>query len=310
VSRTVLVTGAGGFAGGHLLEYLAPRGLVTAWSRRTPPSAVAHLGTWEQVDLLDRDAVRDAIRRLAPDHVYHCAGSPHVSTSWADTTTPLKTNVLGTHHLLDALRRTARGARVLIPGSSTVYASSDALLTEDHPVHPGSPYALTKLAQEQLGLRAIAEDGVDVIATRSFNHTGPRQSADFVAPSFASQIATLERGETEPVIKVGNLDARRDFTDVRDVVRAYVALMADGEPGTIYNVASGLAHSMRSILDGLVARARVPVRVEVDPERLRPNDTPSLAGDASRLHAATGWQPEIPFERMLDDLLDFWRAAQ
>jgi GDP-4-dehydro-6-deoxy-D-mannose reductase len=304
-----VVTGAGGFAGGHLVEHLAAAGRPpVGWTRSRPPDALLARATWEQVDLLDRHRVRQAIERLRPSVIYHCAGAPHVAQSWQDTATPLASNVLTTHRLLDAIRRARLRCRLFLPGSAHLYAPSKEPLREGDPLAPASPYALSKLAQEQLGLRAAAEDGVEVILTRSFNHTGPRQSATFAAPGMARQIALMERGSDDPVIRVGNLDAQRDLTDVRDTVRAYALLVEKGEPGTIYNVASGVPRSMRQVLDGLVARARVAVRVETDPRLLRPNDIPVLTGDPTRLRAATGWVPSISFDRMLDDLLAYWRA--
>ena len=306
---TILVTGAAGFAGSHVVQTLAGAGNVIGWMRATPPpDEIAPLATWQQVDLLDREAVRAAIDRAKPDAVYHCAGAPNVAYSWRDTVSPLSNNVLGTHILLDALRRAGSRCRVVIPGSATVYAPSTSPLTEESPVAPVNPYALSKLAQEQLGMISGREDGIEVIVTRSFNHTGPRQSAAFAAPNMARQIALIEAGAAEPMIKVGNLDAQRDMTDVRDMARAYAGLMEKGTPSTIYNVASGVARSMKSILAALVARARVTVRIETDPALLRPSDTPVLLGDASRLRTATGWEPQIPFERTLDDLLTYWRA--
>ena len=306
----VLVTGAGGFAGSHLIEYLAGSGITpTGWIRSRPPEALTGAAAWQVVDLLDRDTVRRKVAELRPSIVYHCAGAPHVAQSWQDTSTPLQSNVLTTHYLFDALRRTGHACRVLVPGSAHLYAPSAGLLTEDARLAPASPYALSKLAQEQLALRAGAEDGVDVILTRSFNHTGPRQSAEFAAPGMARQIALIEQGVLEPIIKVGNLDAQRDMTDVRDTVRAYALLIERGTPGTIYNVASGLGRPIRDVLQGLVDRARVPVRIEIDPARFRPSDIPVLIGDASRLRSATGWRPAIAFDRMLDDLLDYWRAT-
>lgn len=307
---TILVTGAGGFAGAHLVEALAGTGDVVAWTRTQEPADILRrFAVWERVDLLDRETVQDAIGRLKPGRVYHCAGSADVAHSWEDTVTPLASNVLATHLLLDALRRTGSRARVVIPGSATVYAPSMTPLTEDSPMRPANPYAWSKLAQEQLGLMVGRDDGLEVIVARSFNHTGPGQRGEFVAPSFARQIAHIERGGIEPVIKVGNLDTQRDMSDVRDIVRAYIALMEQGAPSTVYNVASGIARSVRSILDALIARANVPVRVETDPARLRPSDVPIMIGDASRLHSATGWRPQIPFDRTLDDLLAYWRTV-
>jgi GDP-4-dehydro-6-deoxy-D-mannose reductase len=307
VSDRVLVTGAAGFAGSHLVEHL----LGLSKHRSDEGESASHdvvAWTRQTVDLLDRDRVRAAIRDVRPAQIYHCAGVPHQAESWRDTTRPLEGNVLATEHLFDALRREGLRCRVLVPGSSTVYAPSPDPITEAGAIAPGSPYAISKLAQEQLALRAIQEDGLDVVATRSFNHTGPRQTPSFVAPSMARQIALIERGQLEPVIKVGNLDVQRDLTDVRDVVRAYAALMQSGKTGVIYNVASGVARPVRSILDALVSRSTVPVRIEVDETRMRPNDVPVLVGSYARLNEATGWRPHVSFDQMLDDLLTYWRG--
>jgi GDP-4-dehydro-6-deoxy-D-mannose reductase len=309
VSDAVLVTGAAGFAGGHLLELLAGGADIVGWSRSQPRAEIAMRARWQSVDLLDRDRVRAAVRDLRPRAVYHCAGLPYVAESWNDSAGSLETNAVGTHHLLDALRRAGSPCRVLVVGSATVYAASAAPLTEDSPLAPSSPYGRSKLAQELIGLRACVEDGIEVIATRTFNHTGPRQTPQFVSPSIARQIALIERGAAEPVIKVGNLDAQRDLTDVRDVVRAYAALMNDGTAGQVYNVASGVAYAIRFLLEGLLTRARTPVRVEIDPARLRAHDASVVVGDTTRLKEATGWVPAIPFEQMLDDLLDHWRST-
>ena len=304
----VLVTGAAGFAGSHLVEHLAARGQVVAWSRSTPPPSLATVARWQRVDLLDRHSVRAALSEVAPQVVYHCAGVPHVAQSFRQIAHALRGNVLATHILLDELRRLANGARVLVTGSATIYAASENPIDEDAALAPTSPYALSKLAQEARALRGLREDGVEVVVARSFNHTGPRQTSDFAAPSFARQIALIERGAIAPSIRVGNLEALRDFTDVRDVVHAYRLLVERGASGRIYNVASSVGRSIRSVLDGLVARSRVAVEVELDPTKLRPSDTPALVGDPSRLKRETGWEPEFPFERTLDDLLEYWRA--
>lgn len=305
----VLVTGAAGFAGSHLVEQLASHADVTAWSRSRPPEQLARLARWAQLDLLDRERVRAEVRRLRPTVVYHCAGAAHVAESWKNTTVPLAGNVLTTHHLLDAIRRVGISCRVLVTGSASVYGASNHPLDEHARVAPASPYAVSKLAQEQLGLRALAEDGIGVIVARAFNHTGPRQSPAFAAPGMARQVAQIERGDMPPVIRVGNLDAQRDVTDVRDTVRAYALLVASGVPGTIYNVASGVARPIRAILDALVARSTVPVEIATDPTLFRPNDTPLVVGDVQRLRAATGWAPRIGFDQMLDDLLGYWRTS-
>jgi GDP-4-dehydro-6-deoxy-D-mannose reductase len=309
VNDTILITGAAGFAGSHLVEFLAGSADLVGWSRSAPPPEFARLARWQHADLLDRNRIRALVRDLRPQAVYHCAGLPYVAESWRDSAGSLETNALGTHHLLDALRRADSPCRVLVIGSATVYAPSPEPLTEDAPVAPSSPYARSKLAQELIGLRGQVEDGLDVIVARPFNHTGARQAPAFVAPSIAKQIALIERGAAEPVIKIGNLDAQRDLSDVRDVVRAYAALMARGTPGHVYNVASGVARSIRSVLDALVSRARVPVRIDVDPARLRPHDAPVIVGDATRLKDATDWQPTVSFEQMLDGLLDYWRRT-
>ena len=306
--RPVLVTGAAGFAGSHIVEQLGPVCEVVAWARSQPPAEIAHLARWTRLDLLDRDRVRREIAALQPAAVYHCAGASHVGASWQDTARPLASNALATHYLIDALRRTGAATRVLVTGSATVYAPSTAALREDDALAPNSPYAASKLAQEQLALAETSTHGVGVIVARPFNHTGARQRPDFAAPGMARQIALIERGKLEPLIKVGNLDAERDLSDVRDTVRAYTLLIDRGVPGTVYNVASGVGRSIRSVLDALVRRALVPVTIALDAERLRPNDTPVIVGDASRLRAATGWTPAIPFDRTIDDLLEYWRG--
>ena len=305
----VLVTGASGFAGSHLVQLLSTSHAVVGWARSAPPAEIAALAKWQSVDLLDRDAVTAAVHELSPSAIFHCAGLPQVAESWADTAAPLAVNVLGTHRLLEAVRLLGSACRILVTGSAHVYAPSSSPIAEDETLRPASPYALSKLAQEQLALMAAAEDGLQVIVTRSFNHTGPRQKPSFVAPSIARQIAAIERGEMDPVIRVGNLEAQRDLLDVRDAVRAYAALIDAGTPGSVYNVASGVGRPVRAVLDALVSRARVPIRIETDSARMRANDIPILIGNASRLRTATGWEPKISFDQMLDDLLAYWRRG-
>jgi GDP-4-dehydro-6-deoxy-D-mannose reductase len=307
MSSPILVTGAAGFAGGHLLDLLAASGAdVIGWHRPggTPTRAIPGV-RWDAVDLLDRAQVQAAIERARPAAVYHCAGESHVGRAWDSTEPTLAINVRGTHHVLQALERAGVRARVMVPSSALVYASTGDALTEEHLLRPSSPYALSKLAQEMLGVKT--HGGLAVTIARPFNHVGPRQDPHFAASGFARRIADIEQGRWAPEISVGNLEARRDLTDVRDTVRAYRLILERGQPGRPYNVCSGHAISIRELLDRLIARARVPVTVTVDPARYRPNDTPLLLGNPARLRDELGWRAEIPLEQTLDDLLEYWR---
>ncbi len=309
MSDSVLLTGAAGFAGSHLLDLLARDGVrVVAWHRPagTPPRNVAGV-SWQAIDLLDRAAVRLALASLRPAAVYHCAGAAHVGRSWDSTEPTFAINVRGTHHLIEGLRDAGINARVLIPSSAMVYAAAETPLREGHALLPTSPYALSKLAQEMVG--GENPGGPDAIIARAFNHFGPRQDPWFVASSFARRIADIEAGRWEAEMAVGNLDARRDLTDVRDTVRAYRLLADRGIPGRAYNVCSGRAISIRELLDMLLARARVSITIRKDPARYRPNDHPLLVGDPTRIREELGWTAEIPLEKTVDDLLAYWRAV-
>jgi GDP-4-dehydro-6-deoxy-D-mannose reductase len=307
----VLVTGAAGFVGSHLLRRLSADGAeVVAWRRPspTPPPSSPRGVRWMDVDLLERDRVHAAVAGVRPSQVYHCAGAAHVAQSWSNTHDTYALNVLATHHLLGAIRASALDARLLVTGSATVYRSSGEVLTEGSPIGPASPYATSKLAQELVARHAAGYDGQAVLVSRSFNHIGPGQDPSYVAASIARQVALIEAGQHAPEIAVGNLEARRDLMDVRDTVHAYLAMMARARPGVPYNVCSGRAVSIRALLDGLVARSRVPVRVVQDPSRLRPNDVPLMVGSFARLQAETGWYPVFTIDETLDHLLDDWRA--
>ena len=305
----VLVTGAAGFVGSYLVELLLEEGAdVVGWLRPgTSPSTAAHL-RWMTVELLEPGQVSRALADLRPSAVYHLAGSAHVADSWQHTRETFEGNALATHHLLQGLREADLRPRVLVSGSATIYAPSPEPLTESSALRPGSPYATSKLAQEMLAAQAWREHRIPVLLARSFNHVGPRQTPAYVAPSIARQIALIERGALPPVLKLGNLDPERDVMDVRDTVRAYRTMMASAEPGVPYNVCGGRPIRIGDLVDMFRARARCPVAIEQDPARMRPNDVPRLFGSHARLTAATGWAPEIPIDRTVDDVLAWWRT--
>jgi GDP-4-dehydro-6-deoxy-D-mannose reductase len=310
---TILVTGAAGFAGSHLLDLLRLDGARVVALRKPGVGADTQAAypdaDWREIDLLDRDAMRRVVADAGPDAVYHLAGAPHVGQSWSAATETLAVNVLGTHVLLEAIRLVGVPSRVVVPSSAYVYRAADRALTEDDAVEATNPYAISKVATELAVARAARVDGVRAVVARSFNHIGPRQDPSFFASGVARQVALIEAGRLEPVIRVGNLESRRDLTDVRDTVQAYRALADRGSPGAAYNVCSGRAYRMRDLLETLVAQARVEVEIRTDPGRLRPNDTPLLLGDPSRIRQATGWEPLVPIAQTLTDLLDYWRRA-
>ncbi len=309
MSGPVLVTGAAGFVGGHLLDrLLVDHDSIVGWYRpgSDPPRPRAGV-QWAPVELLDQNAVFRASADVAPSAVYHLAGAAHVGQSWQFTLETYQGNVLATHHLLNAIQASVPEVRVLVTCSGTIYKPLDRPLLEGDALAPGSPYATSKLAEEMLAVRAWQDDGMAVLIARAFNHTGPGQDPSFVAPGIARQIAQIEAGRQEPVLRVGNLEPKRDLTDVRDVVRAYVGMMTQALPGQPYNVCSGRHLAIRALVEAFVSRARTKITLVQDAALFRPNDAPLLVGNHARLTADTGWMPEIPIEQTIDDLLEHWR---
>ena len=260
-------------------------------------------------DLADAASVTRAVDAAAPDRVYHLAADSSVRESFANAMPVFQNNVAAVVNLLDAVQASGRPARVLIVGSSEVYgrAAGGAPVDERAELRPENPYAVSKAAADLMAYQYHAARGVDVVRVRPFTHIGPGQSDRFVAASFAQQIAEIERGLRPPVIAVGNLDAMRDFTDVRDMVRAYELAVLNGESGAVYNIGRGSAVSIRTLLDMLLGRSRVAIEVRVEPSRLRQVDAPLQVCDARRFQAATGWEARIPLERTLTDMLDYAR---
>jgi GDP-4-dehydro-6-deoxy-D-mannose reductase len=288
-----LVTGGGGFAGPHLVELLGA-------GTHAPPSA--------ELDLRDGAAVRATVARLAPEAVFHLAAFSSPSESWRRPDLGLLTNVEMTLNLLEAVRHEAPAATVVLVGSGQVYGEPATFpIAEDEPLWPGNPYAVGKATSDMLGRQYAEAHGMRVVRVRPFNHAGPGQSDDYVVSSLARQVAAAEAaGHGEMTLRTGNPESRRDFTDVRDVVRAYA--LAVGLDGGAFNVCSGRSTSVEELVAMVSAHARIPVRHEVDPDRLRAHDARDMCGSHARLTAATGWRPEIALDRTVGDTLDWWRG--
>ncbi len=312
-----LITGIGGFAGKHLARHLAATtdAVIYGTDRVCPPCVEEELDLGdrlraEEVDLLDAATVRELVKEVQPDWVFHLAAQAFVPTAWADPAGTLVNNIVGQVNLLEGVIAWGGKPVMLLVCSNEEYGMvepHEIPLKETTPFRPANPYAVSKVAQDMLGYQYHVSHGLATIRVRPFNHLGPGQSDRFVSSNFARQIAEAELGIGPPVIKVGNLDAQRDFTDVRDMVRGYHLAVVRGRPGDVYNLGSGRALSIRYLLDTLLAQSRVPLRIEKDPSRMRPADVPLVVCDCSKFHALTGWKAEIPIERTLADLLDYWR---
>ena len=305
----VLVTGAGGFVGRHVAHLLVAEGdtvTATVWDGEAGPVPEGEVpgAVVRELDVRDREAVERVVEEARPEVVIHLAALSHVGASWSRPAEYFRVNVLGTEHVVRAAARSG-GARVLLASSGEVYGRvrrEDQPIAEDHPVAPGSPYALSKAAAERI---ALALPGARVVLVRSFNLVGPGQAPTFALPSFARQLAEIHRGRQEPVLRVGNLAARRDFVHVEAAARGYLLLARSGEAGTAYHVASGHPRSIAEALDALVRISGVDAEIEPDPERMRPVDQPLLCGAPDRLRAL-GWSPEPGFETAVEEL---WREA-
>lgn len=308
----VLVTGPNGFVGHHLARaWRASDAQLIGIGLVRPDDLLAEgaLEGWQACDVTDSAALKGAVATARPEIVVHLAGQSSAGASFEDPLGTYRANVLGTLCLLEAVRHEAPRARVLVVGSSECYGpqAAGSRVAEDAPLRPVSPYALAKGAADSAAEYYARAHGLHVIRTRSFQHIGPGQAGHFAIPGFARQIAAVEAGEAEPVLRVGNLEVTRDFTDVRDVVEAYRRLIEHGRPGAAYNVCRGEGLGLAEIVRGLCARSRVPLRVEVDPARMRPADVPYLVGDPAAIRRDTGWSATRAVEPALDEMLEEWR---
>ncbi len=310
--KRILVTGCWGFVGRFVVELLQSRG-YEVWgtdirdSQKDFPGKECVIG-----DLLDERTVTLLLDVADPDAIIHLAGQSSARLSFDEPHRTIRSNILPCLYILDLLRTRSLRTRLLAVGSAEEYGPLDAgamPIKEDCPTHPVSPYALSKAMQNECCRSYHSLYNVDVIITRSFNHTGPGQTDTFVLGSIARQIAEIEEGLREPVIEIGNLEVRRDFLDVRDVGEAYLSLLEKGKSGEVYNVCSGKAYNLHELLDQLCRFASMDVELRVTKDRLRPVDTPELRGDPGKIHGDTGWAPRIPIEKTLQALLDHWRES-
>jgi GDP-4-dehydro-6-deoxy-D-mannose reductase len=312
-----LITGITGFAGSHLADYLlAEQPQVEVFGTYRWRSPMDNIRQIEgkvrllETELRDLASVTKALQASRPDYIFHLAAQSFVPTSWSAPADTLSSNVVGQANIFEAVRALELDPAIQVACSSEEYGlvlPDEVPIKETNPLRPLSPYAVSKVAQDYLAYQYFMSYGLRTVRTRGFNHTGPRRGQVFVTSNFARQVARIEAGQQEPVLRVGNLDAVRDFTDLRDMVRAYWLAATKGKPGEVYNIASGVGITIRGMLDKLLQASRIEVRVETDPARLRPSDVEVLLGDYSKFRADTGWEPRIPFDRTLADLLDYWR---
>lgn len=313
----VLITGITGMAGSHLADYLITQPGVEVigtlrWRSKT--ENIEHLRDrvkFIECELKDPFSVKSLIMQTQPDFIFHLAAQSFVPTSWNSPQDTLANNILSEVNIFEAVRQTDTDPVIQIACSSEEYGlvyPDEVPIIENNPLRPLSPYAVSKVAQEYLAYQYHKSYGLKTIVTRTFNHTGPRRGHVFVTSNFAKQVAEIEKGLKDPVLEVGNLSAKRDFTDVRDIVRGYWLAVTKGVPGEVYQICSGKACSIQEVIDILISLTKAKIEVKQDPTRMRPSDVPILLGSYEKFHRQTGWQPEIPFEQTLRDLLDYWRG--
>jgi GDP-4-dehydro-6-deoxy-D-mannose reductase len=312
----ILITGISGFAGSHLAEYFLNDGKHEVYGTIKWRSDRQNIvGIQEKLNLLECDikdafAVKTVIEQVKPEQIFHLAAQSYVPFSWRAPEVTLTTNIIGELNIFEAVRATRLDSFIHIAGSSEEYGlvyPDEVPIKETNPLRPLSPYGVSKVTQDFLGFQYFKSYGMNIVRTRAFNHTGPRRGAVFATSNFARQIVEIEKGKREPIIKVGNLDAVRDFCDVRDVARAYALSLSKGEPGEVYNISSGVGIKIKNMLDKLITISKIDLKIETDKSRMRPSDVELLVGSAEKFKKATGWKPAIPFEQTLSDLLDYWR---
>lgn len=313
--KKALITGITGFVGSHLAEYLLAEGLevhgICRWrSKMENVEKIKDQLVMREADLLDAHSIYKITEEIKPDFIFHLAAQSYVMSSWQSPANTLEVNTTGAINLFEAVRKVGLNCPVQIACSSEEYGKvfpQETPIKETNPLRPLSPYAVSKLAMDYLGYQYHESYNINIIRTRGFNHTGPRRGEVFAESTFAKQIAEIEKGKREPIVMVGNLEAKRDYTDVRDMVKGYFFAVQKCEPGEVYNICSGKAWKIGEVLNYLLSLSKTKIEVKEDPDRMRPSDVPILIGDNSKFVAATGWKPEIPMEKTLEDLLNYWR---
>lgn len=309
--KKVLIIGAAGFVGKYLIRYLKTMGeyKVAATKLSNENIEVSDVDLYN-VDITQRDDMVSLLYSIRPDYIFHLAAQSSVSVAWKNPGLTVDVNIKGAINVLDAVRELYYKPRILLIGSGEEYGhilEGETPIKEDNRIRPGNIYAATKACQNMIGgIYANAYD-MQVLMVRAFNHIGPEQSSIFVVSDFCRQVAEIEKGLKEPVMYVGNLSAQRDFTDVRDVVRAYTLLIEKGKPGETYNVGSGHAYEIREILDKIISLSTVEIKVEIDQNKIRPVDVPIIEADVTKLMNTTGWKKEIPLEQTIEETLNYWR---
>ena len=315
MAKKALITGIAGFVGSHLAELLLSEGyeVYGICRPRTKRDHIDHIANQlhlEDADLLDSHSLYTTISRVKPEYIFHLAAQSFVPTSWVSPSVTLEVNIVGSANLFEAVRQADIDPVVQIACSSEEYGlvnENEIPIHETNPLRPLSPYAVSKVAMDYLGYQYYQSYKVRIVRTRGFNHTGPRRGETFAESNFAKQIALIEKGKQQPIVWVGNLEARRDYTDVRDMVRAYKMAVEICEPGEVYNLCSGQAWSIQQMLNLLLSYSTAKVAIKQDSSRMRPSDVPVLVGDNSKFVEKTGWKPTVPFEKTMEDLLNYWR---
>jgi GDP-4-dehydro-6-deoxy-D-mannose reductase len=315
MQKKAFISGIAGFVGSHLAELLLSKGyevygFVRPRSKTDNIESIINKLHLEDADLLDTHSLYATISRIKPDYIFHLAAQSFVPTSWVSPSVTLEVNVVGSANLFEAVRMAGIDPVVQIACSSEEYGlvhPDEVPISETNPLRPLSPYAVSKVAMDYLGYQYFQSYKIRIVRTRGFNHTGPRRGDTFAESNFAKQVALIEKGKQEPIIHVGNLDASRDYTDVRDMVRAYLYSVEKCNPGDVYNICTGSTIKIGDMLNLLISMSKVKVQIQPDAARMRPSDVPVLLGDNSKFVKMTGWKPEIPFKKTMEDLLNYWR---